>query len=509
MRINNNISALRANTNLSRVDKKLAKSTERLSSGNKINAASDDAAGFSISRRMRTQIKSLERASQNSADGISVIQTAEGGLNEVSAMLGRMKELAVQAASDTNSGEDRDAIQKEINQLMAEIDRISTDTDFNTKSLLNGEVGRRAVTKNSGVEVISSNESVPDGKYKITVNEDPKKAVYASGQPVDSGAFGEDSSIQGRVIINGEVVSIGKGDTIETVLNKLRTAAERAGLSLAGNGGGPDADGDELYGGYTAEALDGGAGLLFVSKEYGSKAKIDIKIEGAEVKDKEGNVIATAEENRTNLANALGLPEKMEPEEVKKGSDTKVTLDEGFSRTATVRTEGDKVIVKDKGGFEMKLKVKDYTTESDAGGETDLTVLDAGYMTLQVGANTGESFDVSIDRMDSETLGIKGLNIRNHEDAESAIAKVDVAISRVSAERAKLGAYQNRLEHTILSVDETTENMTHAFSRIMDTDMAEEMTEYTQQKVLSQAGTSVLAQANERPNTILTLLQSN
>ena len=173
-----------------------------------------------------------------------------------------------------------------------------------------------------------------------------------------------------------------------------------------------------------------------------------------------------------------------------------------------MRTDGDKVIVKDNGGFEMELKVKDYTTESDKGGEVDLTVLDAGYMTLQVGANTGDSFDVSIDRMDTETLGLKGLNIRTHLEAEKAMERVDAAISKVSAARAKLGAYQNRLEHTILSVDGTTENMTSAFSRIMDTDMAEEMTEYTQQKVLSQAGTSVLAQANERPNTILTLLQS-
>ena len=507
MRINNNISALRANTNLSRVDKRMAQSTERLSSGYKINAASDDAAGFSISRRMRTQIRSLERASQNSADGISVIQTAEGALNEVSAMLGRMKELAVQAASDTNSGEDRDAIQKEINQLSAEIDRISADTDFNTKTLLNGEANRRSVTKNSGVDVINSTDSVPNGKYKLTVEGDPKKAVYASDGSVDGNAFGENSTIQGRVIINGEVININKGDSIETVLNKLRVGAERAGLSLAGNGGGPDADGEELYGGYTAEKLDDGVSLLFVSKAYGSKAKIDIKVEGTAVKDEDGNEIS-AEDNAELLANALGLPRKMESNEVKRGSDAKVTLDEGFSKTATVRTEGDRVIVKDKGGFEMELKVKDYTTEGDKGGEVDLEVLDAGYMTLQLGANTGENFDISIGRIDSETLGLKGLNMRTHEEAERAISKVDAAISMVSAERAKLGAYQNRLEHTILSVDETTENMTSAFSRIMDTDMAEEMTEYTQQKVLSQAGTSVLAQANERPNTILTLLQS-
>ena len=505
MRINNNISALRANTNLSRVDRKLSQSTERLSSGNKINAASDDAAGFSISRRMRTQIKSLERASQNSADGISVIQTAEGALNEVSAILGRMKELAVQAASDTYSGEDRDAIQKEIDQLGAEIDRISNSTGFNTKTLLNGEVGRKSVTKNEGVDVIRSSDSVPNGKYKLNVTGDPKKAVYNGGTVNDS-IFGKDSNVAGRIFINGEVININKGETFEQIREKLIKGAERAGLSLVGDGGGPDADGNELYGGYTGEEFENGSKLLLVSKEYGSKAKIDIRVEGMEVRDKDGTVLADAEQNKNDIANALGLPTEMD--EPNKGTDATVELGEGFDKTATVRTDGDKVIVKDNGGFEMELKVKDYTTESDKGGEVDLTVLDAGYMTLQVGANTGDSFDVSIDRMDTETLGLKGLNIRTHLEAEKAMERVDAAISKVSAARAKLGAYQNRLEHTILSVDGTTENMTSAFSRIMDTDMAEEMTEYTQQKVLSQAGTSVLAQANERPNTILTLLQS-
>ena len=506
MRINNNISALRANTNLGRVDKKLSKSTERLSSGYKINSASDDAAGFSISRRMRTQIKSLERASKNSADGISVIQTAEGALNEVSAMLNRMKELAVQAASDTYSGEDRDAIQKEIDQLLAEVDRISADTGFNTKNLLNGEAGRRSVTNNNGVEVISSNETVPAGNYKLNVNADPKKAVYEGGS-INTGAFGKTSNIKGDIYINGEVIKINKGDSAETVLNKLRIGAERAGLSIAGNGGGPSADGEELYGGYTAEALADGANLLLVSKEYGSRAKIDIRVVGTAVEEK-GEEVASAEENTRALAEALGLPTETQPGDEKRGTDAGVTLDEGFSKTATVRTDGDKVIIKDKGGFELELKVKDFTTEKDKGGEVELTVFDAGYMTLQVGANTGESFDVSIDRIDSETLGLKGLNLRSREEANEAIARVDSAISRASAERAKLGAFQNRLEHTILSVDETTEDMTSAFSRIMDVDMAEEMTEYSQQKVLSQAGTSVLAQANERPNTILTLLQS-
>ena len=206
------------------------------------------------------------------------------------------------------------------------------------------------------------------------------------------------------------------------------------------------------------------------------------------------------------------------------GTDAKVELGEGFDKTATVSVNGDKAVIKDKNGFETEVKIARNTSGStftDAsmdgsstasatdGDEIDvkLSVLDAGYMTLQVGANTGDNIGVSIDKINTETLGIDKINVRTHKEAEKAIELVDIAISRVSEERAKLGAFQNRLEHTIRSVDETTENMTAAFSRIVDTDMAKEMTEYTQKQVLEKAGVSVLSQANERPQNVLALLQ--
>lgn len=503
MRINTNISALRAGTNLSIVEKNLSKSTERLSSGYKINRAYDDAAGFSISRKMRTQIKALERAKQNAADGISVIQTAEGALNEVSAMLNRMKELSVQAANDTNSGEDREAIQKEINALIAEIDRISTDNDFNTKTLLNGDVGRKGVSDVFGVSPIRVDDRVQNGDYEINIERDPRQAVLL-GSDGDAANFDptDGISVGGRIKINGEVIDIRVGDSMEEVYNKIRIGGERAGITVVAYGSGPDADGDKSIAGYTKEEFSEGVKLLFVSKEYGEKAEIRISADNEE------------------LAKTIGIKQ----EEVRaKGVDAKISLGNGFDKTATVSVNGDRAVIKDKNGFEMDLKLEkslSNTTFNDMdidGGSPDiidgeivgvrLSILDAGYMTLQVGANEGDSFNVSIDRMDSETLGIKNLNIRTNEEAEKAITLVDRAISMVSAERSKLGAFQNRLEHTMLSVDQTTEDMTAAFVRIMDTDMAKEMTELTQNQVLSQAGTSVLAQANERPNTILTLLQ--
>lgn len=495
MQINQNISAIKAGINLGKAEDRLSKSTERLSSGFKINHAADDAAGFSISRKMRTQIRALERASQNSADGISLLQTAEGALNEISAMLIRTKELSVQAANDTNSSEDRMAIQHEVNQLLDEIDRISRDNDFNTKTLLNGDIGRKTVTDTSDVTGIRTSDAVSNGDYKITVNKDPKQAVYEAGAV--TGFPSEE--LEGSVIINGVTIDIRKNQDATTIINNLRAGASLAGIEMIGNGGAPDASGDPSIAGYTrGSALD--SNLVFISREYGKDAKIDISVK------------AKDEEKASELADALGLPVKMEEDEIKKGEDAEISLDTDddsktkFEKTATVRVSGDKAVIMDNGGFEMEVKISPFATEKGV-SDVKLSVLDAGYMTLQVGANTGNSFDVSIDRIDTETLGIRNLSVGSHENAENAIERVDIAIGRVSAERSKIGAVQNRLEHTILSTDETTEDMTAAISRILDTDLAKEMTEHAQQQLLSQAGTSVLAQANERPQTILSLLQ--
>lgn len=493
MRVNHNISALKANVHLSRSESLLSKSAERLSSGYKINHAYDDAAGFSIAKKMRTQIKALERASQNAADGISVIQSAEGALNEVSAMLIRMKELAVQAANDTNSGEDRDAIQREVDQLKSEIDRISKDSDFNTKPLLNGEVGRKGITNNPYVEVIKNTESVFAGSYGISVTKDPKKADYVGGS-VDE--YGEEGiGVSGKVKINGAVIEINKHDNSLSVYNKIREGASRGGVHVFPEGEGPSEDGNPEYGGYKPGVFEPGGNLVFVAKEYGSHAGIEIECD-------------------EELAGILGLPMKGEQEPVF-GEDAEVSLkreddlDKGtkkFTDTTTLSVKGDKVIMKDSGGFEIEVNILPGAAQN-GGEEVKLSILDAGYMTFQLGANTGDSIDVSIGRIDTETLGIKHLNVGNHKDATAGMSLIDKAIEKVSAERSKLGAFQNRLEHTIKSLDETGENMTAAFVRIMDTDMAKEMTEYTAKQVLQQAGTSVLAQANERPQQVLSLLQ--
>ncbi len=497
MRINHNISAMKTNNQLSKTGGALDKSLERLSSGYRINKAADDAAGMAISRKMKTQIEGLERASMNSADGISVIQTAEGALNEVTAMLQRMRELSVQAANGTNTTADRMSIQQELNQLEMEIDRISRTTEFNTKTLLDGNVDVNSYTDNPGFELIYTSDTVESIEYKMNLIMDPRQAVVVAGEP----SFSEiEEGESGIITINGYGVTISEGDDLETAFAKIRNLCDQMNIK-AFFGDGPDSSNPVETAGY--EELEIGDGsLIFMSNAYGSTQQISIQC------------------NNGALAELFGLSTETV---TAYGVDAEAELGEGFSSTATVSSDGDIIYVKDSNNFEMRFQVKAGTTETDftdAAGdgsteadasvgaevETTTTLLEAGPMYLQVGANEEQTMEVRIPRMDAVSLGIVNVNVCTQEGAEAAITAYDNAVNEVSAVRAKLGAYQNRLEHGITNLDVTGENMTESMSRIEDVDMAKEMTNFTQQSVLEQAGTAMLAQANERPQNILSLL---
>ena len=219
MKINHNIAALKANVQLNRSDNAMSKSLEKLTSGYKINNASDDPAGMAISRKMRAQIRGLEKASSNAADGISVIQTAEGALEEVSSCLQRMNELAVQAANGVYSKEDRNAIQLEIDQLNEEIQRISETTEFNTKNLLDGSVDRKSYTDNLNVKIISiADEVTAADNYKITVQEDARQAVVLCNK-MD---FGKNVNMSGSVNIFSDAGDDVKGWNTDEYLYQLQ-----------------------------------------------------------------------------------------------------------------------------------------------------------------------------------------------------------------------------------------------------------------------------------------------
>ncbi|SFS01266.1 flagellin N-terminal helical domain-containing protein [Anaeromicropila populeti] len=471
MIINHNISALRANSQLKVNNNKLTKSLERLSSGYKINRAADDAAGMAISRKMKTQIAGLEQSSRNASDGISVIQTAEGALNEVHSMLQRMRELSVQAANGTLTEEDREAVQSEINQLSSEIDRISTDTEFNTKTLLDGSLDRKSYSDNANIQVAGISDSVASGEYSITVTAVPEKAVLTGvAGTAFSGTGGTVAAGEaGKININGEEVIISAGETREQVIEKIRNLCDQVNVDVSDTSGG---------------SLSANTAVLrFETQAYGS--------------DEELSIIC----DNTVLANALGITGINNTSDF--GADGGIGLGTSFSSTATISYDNKYAVVTDYTGFEMKFDLSKAVT----GNTANITVLDAGPMVLQIGANENQIVKISIPEVSTETLGIENLNVCSEEGAQDAITLVDNAVNKVSEVRSKLGAYQNRLESAISNLDVSAQNLTEALSRIEDVDMAEEMAIYTQQNVLVQAGTSMLAQANERPQTILSLLQ--
>lgn len=484
MRINHNISALKANNQLVKTNKNLDKSLEKLSSGFRINKAADDAAGLAISQKMKTQIAGLDQASRNASDGISIIQTAEGALNEVNSMLGRMRELSVQASNGTNTIDDRKSIQAEIDQLKQEIQRISDTTEFNTKTLLDGSIDRQSFTNNPSVQLVSVSDTVPSKDYKIEITTPASKAAITSPAAASitdasfySSASPSTQTPAGTININGNEVKIESGDSFEVVYEKIRDVCDSANIDCVKVNDPSPA---------TTSHLE------FSTKEYGSDKYIKIN------------------SSNSALSAALGLSTVATGTKFS-GTDAVVktpltsVASSNFSSTATASAKGNLVTITDSNGFEMVFDTQNVTGSNIS---VSATVLDSGPMKLQIGANESQTMEVRLPKVNPDTLGISLVNICTQEGAEAAISTFENANNMVSAIRAKLGAYQNRLEHSISNLDTTSENMTEALSRIEDVDMAKEMATYTQLNVLAQAGTSMLSQANQRPQTVLTLLQS-
>lgn len=462
MKVNHNMSAVITNKQLLRTENKVTEAMERLSSGLKINHSKDNPAGMAISNKLNLQIEGLDQASQNASDGISVLQTTDGALNEVTSLIQRMRELSVQAASDSNTPDDKKAIQQEVEELKKEINRVSKDTEFNTKSLLDGSIQRRVYGTNATRMAVSSNVTAAD--YTVTINQ----AAETAKKDADTVAFNDMTATigaSGKMKINSSSVEIEATDTYEQVFEKIRTAGEL---------------------GETTVKADGGK-LSFESSAYGETGKVEITISDAA------------------LAAQLGF-NSMTPA-VSYGTNAEVDIHaagSGFSTTATAAVDGNKVTITDRDGFEMSFLTKSGLA---AGSTAKLEVTDIGTMDLQVGANENQTIKVDIPEIDTETLYLDDLDVTTVTGADRAIVALDNALARVSSVRSAIGACENRLDSTVGSLDETSEDMTSALSRISDVDMAEEMTNYTQQNVLSQAAISVLSQANDIPQQVLQLLQ--
>ena len=395
MVVQHNMQAANANRMLNITTNAQSKSTEKLSSGYRINRAADDAAGLSISEKMRKQIRGLNQASSNAEDGVSCVQTAEGALTEVHSMLQRMNELATQASNGTLSEDDRSNIQDEVDQLITEIDRVSETTKFNETYLLKGD----------------------DNKTQIS------NTVYSNPQmSMVKDAMADGSTLEVKTAMDNS------GKTVYTFTSGLKAGSTWAGKKVVDDSATAGAD--------------------------------EIKLADAKAAELEAmNKVITSYSDEMGI-NAVTL----------KAGDNDVT---STSKTFSYN--------------------------------------DSLNVSLHVGADSSDNNKISmnIEAMNSDYLGIKGLKVsgKTYLQATGSIDTISDAISKVSKQRSQLGAVQNRLEHTIDNLDNVSENTQTAESRIRDTDMASEMVNYSKNNILAQAGQSMLAQANQSTQGVLSLLQ--
>ena len=546
MVVQHNLTAMNSNRMLGVTTSQQAKSAEKLSSGYKINRAADDAAGLSISEKMRKQIRGLTQASTNAQDGISAVQTAEGALTEVHDMLQRMNELAVKSSNGTNSESDRDAIQAEIDQLTTEIDRVSETTKFNETYLLKGD---DTATPTTTYEYTQKQYTAAKTLYDVTGAEikegtvlDNAKTYYtgrtaAGAATLSGGGAGTDNGLIEAVTMsadkdlytkdaNGNVVAIAKGTEIAVgtmVYGCVQDAIKNQhGLEV----GKTDAeatndmkDGNTESGQGTTLQTDAGGNVGEKWKVVKAKSSIDLYTidRGVATKIAAGDSFALADQGKISKA------VKYTPDQT-----TAVTSDD-FSKYANDRqltdADGNEVagnglysyFDKDgnyKGGL-FKLDAngkKAEATQADINQMTQQAQKEVGALTLtlHVGADatTNNQISVELDAMSASSLGIKGIKVDGKDDSNAlnAIETVKAALQQVSEQRSALGAIQNRLEHTINNLDNVVENTTSAESAIRDTDMATEMVKYSNNNILAQAGTSMLAQANQSNQSVLSLL---
>ena len=486
MVVQHNLTAMNSNRMLGLTTASQAKSTEKLSSGYKINRAADDAAGLSISEKMRKQIRGLTQASSNAQDGISAVQTAEGALNEVQDMLQRMNELAVKSANGTQSEDDRSYIQNEIDQLTTEIDRVAETTKFNEAYLLKGDQdNEKAYTYSYGI----ANDKVATATMSTTAS---AKKTTITAMTFNATASADEQNEVAKLIrdqgINVQYSNAPKTGDDTKVINSVTVSlngTDKYTVTDAGNNYSiKDAKGNEV------------ATFTLNNDQLGEQAKADA-ITGTETFTaskatagyKNGDTVKYYDKDGN------GIPENA----LNKYFSS--TTNEAGTVSSAVRT--DAPLVYDALGNKIDAAAADISAKQDLTGALTLT--------LHVGADatSNNQISVNLDAMSAKGLGVNGLKVDGTDDtnAKGAIETIKEAIQKVSTQRSALGAVQNRLEHTISNLDNVVENTTSAESQIRDTDMATEMVKYSNNNILAQAGQAMLAQSNQSNQGVLSLLQ--
>ena len=540
MVVQHNLQAMNANRMLGVTQKSVATNTEKLSSGYRINRAADDAAGLAISEKMRKQIRGLDQASSNAEDGISCVQTAEGALAEVQDMLQRMNELVVQAANGTNSTNDRQYIQDEIDQLISEVDRVAVSTKFNEIYLLEGDK-EGTTTYEYTINYLTDDALDPTGKSKVLNAEDKPVLVNYDGTDniyiVNSASVSTSnasSPVTADVISKGSDVTrflkdggkVGESSVCENIVIDEQYVAFKN----------TDIDGDALSTDATGNLVDAAEDAYI----YDTTNKSIIHVKAGEDltpyidKDTAGNysmksgyrMLAAVGGDTTTFANLQGV--EINPGLVDANFKGAVETYKLYDRDGAVVSGValDKYF-NESGEYLGGLFKTDNATAGGeiAAGSDDIyayvsknteEVSEALSFTLQVGADSDRTNKITatIESMSAAGLGISklrstavGIVDKTGDNATDAIDIIAAAIQKVSTQRSALGAVQNRLDHTIKNLDNVVENTTAAESAIRDTDMAEEMVAYSNNNVLQQAGQSMLAQANQANQGILSLLQ--
>ncbi|WP_039042127.1 flagellin [Sporosarcina sp. ZBG7A] len=520
MIINHNIAALNTHRQLNSATTNQSKSMEKLASGMRINKAGDDAAGLAISEKMRGQIRGLDMASKNAQDGISLIATAEGALNETHDILQRMRELAVQAGNDTNTDKDRGEIQKEVNQLTSEINRIGNTTEFNTQKLLDGSKGL------SGANTITAGKAEVPAGGPVTA-QDPGTATAGAltfdftganatlnGYTIEFGTVA-DGTAEGatidttnkKIVINGDFDDTDLAGTFSSAAD-IKTAIETAFTAQAGSftgitvavTGTPGAETTATTSAAITGGLDASAGSAGSPAEAGTYqfgfGSQDVSIDGTTLTyDAAGG--AAGWKDAASLAKAINDDAGLSVNYTATVVNGKIQLDQKVgqeSATGPVVTGNDQ---------SASLQIGANENQSMSININDMRATALGL----TGTGTGFTTDSGVNNGTDSTGSEKGLDVSSAKNAASAVTQIQTAIDKVSAERSKLGANQNRLEHTINNLNTSSENLTAAESRIRDVDMAKEMMEQTKNSILSQAAQAMLAQANQQPQGVLQLLR--
>lgn len=611
MIINHNLNSMNAHRNMSFNTTNTGKAMEKLSSGLRINRAGDDAAGLAISEKMRAQVRGLDMASRNAQDGISMIQTAEGALNETHSILQRMRELANQSANGTNTNEDRVALQDEVKQLKDEIDRIGNTTEFNSKKLLNGELknaGNVSVTTNAtiGAEVFQLNAAkvtsantanFKNGNYstvdianysseeltinntKITVNWDEKlsdadKALLKGDYSGTAMTAEQKTQIKSAIenAINSSIDEYNQAN--DQNLESIKIYESGNALVMEGTRSGTssnisfDTKAEVEAGGLSGDAVTVQESLLtgyfnqVVASGYTSAAADDFtktpkEVETSSTKDiSTSSIVANAAVAATSATGSTVLTKDLTAEaltfemngvrfttgaiedsadgtthfdandnatdlaaEIQQDMRTVISnyntansLEKGMEgyvdENVFVKIDGGRLSVTSETGPVKFLEKEGSNFVKDLGlSEAQTSASSSGGMTFQIGANKDQSLTFGINDMRATALKIDSIDVSSQDSASKAISVLDKAISSVSSERSKLGAVQNRLEHTINNLGTSSENLTAAESRIRDVDMAKEMMNFTKNNILNQAAQAMMAQSKSQPEAVLQLLR--